>query len=130
MEATEQMEPNRTVVRHRQNGQVGMVSVDLSGFMSVAQPGQVPVRFEGQEWLEAVDAGQLQVVEQVQVQPDLARCGAGQGAQCCIFLTGGPDGPSCERNGSMHMALQVRRHNMTARRLPTQVWPKCMLEAP
>ena len=65
------------------------------------------------------------------VLPDLHKCGAGLGAECCIFLTGGSEGPTCERGGPLQFMLEQRARSgdMNARRIPAreQKWPDCMI---
>ena len=64
--------------------------------------------------------------------PDPASCGAGRGAECCIFLAlgGGREGKfsrfTCERYGSLHGFLLGRVPKMNAKRIPKEPWPDCM----
>lgn len=65
---------------------------------------------------------------EIKAQADFKKCGAGQGAECCIFLISGTDGAECARFGGLHSIL-VSRTDMTARRQPAQEFPECQLEA-
>ncbi len=56
--------------------------------------------------------------------PDMQKCGAGKGKECCIFLTVGVDGPCCERFTPLRNALIFKK--MTAERDPEEPYPKCM----
>ncbi len=59
--------------------------------------------------------------------PDPVKCGAGQGEDCCIFLTAGAKGFECERYGSLRYALIFRKEQMHARREPKDPYPGCFL---
>lgn len=67
------------------------------------------------------------------MQPDSAikaepkKCGAGKGAECCIFLMCGPKGFECARFGSLHAYLAART-DMHAKRNPTAPFPTCQIE--
>ena len=62
-----------------------------------------------------------------EVHADMHRCGLGRGAECCLFLTVGGGGPFCARNSSMHQALLNKRPDFSAKRIPEQRWPECMV---
>lgn len=61
-------------------------------------------------------------------KPDMKRCGAGMGKECCIFLTVGAEGLDCERGGPLDLTLRSRAPRMTAQRIPTDPWPHCMFD--
>ncbi len=56
--------------------------------------------------------------------PDIKKCGAGKEEECCIFLTVGATGPSCERFTSMRDTLIFK--TMSAKRNPEEPYPQCM----
>ena len=56
--------------------------------------------------------------------PDFTKCGAGQGADCCIFITVGSDGLTCERFTSLRDSLIFK--TMNAKRHPEEPYPQCM----
>ncbi len=60
---------------------------------------------------------------------DFKLCGGGKGAECCTFLTIGADGFCCERGGPLHDTLVKRteRTDWSAKRMPTEPWPRCQL---
>ena len=58
---------------------------------------------------------------------DFKRCGAGKGADCCIFLIAGRNGFECARDGSLYFTLVSRKTQMTAQREPTEPFPACQL---
>lgn len=63
-------------------------------------------------------------------QPDMKGCGAGRGADCCIYLTASPSGICCERGGELHNTLVAKQPEMNARRMPgigEQPYPTCMI---
>ena len=61
------------------------------------------------------------------VVPKPERCGMGRGAECCIFLTLGPEGWACARHGPMDYTLRKRRETMNAQRMPEEAYPSCMV---
>ena len=60
------------------------------------------------------------------VEPDPKKCGMGKGADCCVFLTAGPDGFECERHGPLHYTLVGRAKSMASKRIPEEAYPACM----
>ena len=56
--------------------------------------------------------------------PDLETCGAGKGDDCCIFITVGAEGPTCERFTSLRDNLIFK--TMNAKRHPEEPYPRCM----
>jgi len=58
---------------------------------------------------------------------DPKKCGAGQGEKCCVFLTLGPNGFQCQRDGEMGNFL-FSRNDMIAKRAPIHSYPDCQLK--
>lgn len=61
------------------------------------------------------------------IRPDPVKCGAGQGAECCVFLAADRNGFCCERYGQFHDLL-VTRTDMSAKRKPVKPYPECQEE--
>lgn len=61
---------------------------------------------------------------------DPGKCGAGQGANCCIFLTMQSHTGVwiCARATSMEPYIVAHRPFMNAQRMPTEVYPACQLQ--
>ena len=66
----------------------------------------------------------LEEMEETIPIPDLVKCGAGKGKECCIFLTISDDSPCCERFISMRDQLLFK--TMSAERDPIEPYPECM----
>ena len=58
---------------------------------------------------------------------DPKKCGIGQGEKCCVFITFGPDGFECQKDGPMSRFL-FSRQDMSAKRTPIQSYPDCQLK--
>lgn len=58
------------------------------------------------------------------------KCGVGEGANCCIFLTVGADGWNCEQRSELADMLYRRAKSGTtsARRTPESDFPSCQQE--
>jgi len=69
--------------------------------------------------------GAFEVIGPENAVADPVKCGAGRGAECCIFLTVGSNGFNCERHGSMRYSLQFK--NMNAKRDPSAPYPLCQI---
>ena len=82
------------------------------------------VVYEGTNCGYGTDRKILEEVGGIVPIPDLVRCGAGRGNECCIFLTISGNGSCCERYGSMRDTLIFR--TMTAERNPVEPYPECM----
>jgi hypothetical protein len=108
-------------VQNTQTGQYGHVVDDIMGCCS---EDEVPVVYDEATAFEGTDKTLLVSVPEIEPEPDLIRCGAGQGEECCIFLTVGGEGPCCERFTRLRNALLSR--NMNAKRNPPEPWPECM----
>ena len=97
--------------------------------MSVALENE---RMRRKRWLASMlgePAEDVMLVPDVEpVEPDMHKCGAGRGADCCIFLTCGPYGFICERNGPTDDYLRKRAQSggMNAQRAPEEAYPECM----
>lgn len=68
-------------------------------------------------------------VARSEVVPNPAKCGAGREAECCIFLTVGAEGFSCERFGPLDAECRrrAREYGWSAQRVPEEPWPTCMI---
>lgn len=89
-------------------------------------PPLVALRWNGRWDATAVRADEIEVVGPESPAPDLRACGAGEGGKCCIFLTIGPQGASCERHTELRTVLLIRRQSMNAQRVPVKAYPYCM----
>lgn len=128
--------PGRTIVKTTRDvelafddgvpaGRIGHITASLGAY-SMADPGETTVRFDGNTHATHVPVDALEVIDTVDPIPEPERCGAGGGAECCIFLTAARDGFKCMRNTDMHLQLAFNRRKMAAQRLPTEIYPSCM----
>lgn len=85
---------------------------------------EIPVVYDNQEGFLGTLIGDLKDLGPENAVPEPDRCGAGRGADCCIFLVCGANGFECQRHGSMRYSLIFK--TMTAKRSPTAPFPKCM----
>ena len=83
------------------------------------------VVYDGTKHGSGTDRNLLKEIPFIFPVPDPKKCGAGKGDDCCIFITVGPDGFSCERFTSLRNTLIFR--SMNAKRNPEQVYPECMI---
>ncbi len=113
-----------TVVRNHESGVKGVVIDDP---FEVCGPNEVPVVYEGTTLYGGTDVEKLELIGPENAQADFVKCGAGRGEEACIFLTIGPEGPECQRFGSLRNALIARKESMTAQREPSQLYPACQL---
>lgn len=113
----------QTVVEH--GGRRGVTVSDLPGMLSCCADWETPVVWEGESFFSGTNTDELAVVGSEDAQADFEGCGAGQGPECCVFLTVGRDGPSCERHGSMRYDIIFRVDKMTAKRQPVELYPSC-----
>jgi len=58
---------------------------------------------------------------------EIKGCGAGKGADCCLYISAGKDGILCERGTAFGDVLKWRRHQMVAQRDPTEPRPECQI---
>ncbi len=117
--------PPGTRVRLRSSGLTGTVCPDLPGPLSCIGSGEVGVVFDGSTCSEATAIGDLNDLGSEDPQPDPQKCGAGREAECCIFLTVGPNGFVCERFTSLRWDLVLKK--MSAERHPPEPYPACMI---
>lgn len=111
-----------TLVRHNLTGKEGVVVSDPFGCCT---SDETPVVFWGVTSFFGTQTDELEEIGKYEATPDMHKCGAGRGADCCIFLTMGPNGPCCERFGSMRCTLIFR--TMAAKRDPATPFPECMI---
>jgi hypothetical protein len=108
------------------NGKRGVVIDDLPGMLSVCSPEGVMVVWDGEDFGEEENPETLNVIGKENAICDPKKCGAGCGADCCIFMVVGPGGFSCERFTGLRMTLEMA--TMTAKRRPKEMFPKCYLK--
>ena len=109
------------LVRKTDTSEEGVVVTDSFGCCS---SDEVPVVFFGTSHFEGTLAEKLEVIGRYEAQPDPVKCGAGRGADCCIFLTTSPNGFECQRFSHMRNILIFKK--MSAERNPTEPFPECM----
>ncbi len=112
-----------TRVRNTETGKFGVIVSDIYGCCDNTEE---PVVYDGSTAFLGTDKGILESAIGPKPVPDVRRCGAGKGADCCIFITVGKDGPCCERFTSMRDTLILKTRDMTAQRNPTEPYPECM----
>jgi len=112
-----------TLVRHKLTSKEGVVISDPWG--CCCSPDDTMVVYWGTTYGLRTQTDELEEIGEYDATPDLHKCGAGRGADCCIFLVVGPGGPSCERFGSMRYTLLFK--TMSAKRHPSEPFPECMI---
>jgi hypothetical protein len=123
-----EMLPAKTLVEHVPTGRRGATVSDLA---SACGPDEVPVVYDGETAFEGTSTAEIKVLGPDDAVADLVRCGAGRGAECCIFLVVGAGGPECARfTRGLHWTLVFRREQMQARREPRALYPGCLLPEP
>jgi len=108
-----------TIVEY--NGRRGVV---VNDFMSCCTTDETPVVFYGDDGFNGTPTAELKIIGPENPIPDLAKCGAGQEAKCCIFLTMGPKGTCCERHSDLRYSL-IFKQDMSAKRQPVKPFPEC-----
>lgn len=130
LDGVEELRPGtrvKTIVGPGSEHRVGTICPDLPGWLGIAAPGEVLVHFDNEEGVEGIHRSQLQGYCMERPSPDPVRCGAGRGADCCIFLTAGPKGFECQRHQSLRWTL-IFKEDMAAQREPRSPYPSCMDE--
>lgn len=113
-----------TKVKNKTIGDVGYVVNDFVGIMSVCFDGEALVVYEGTTYGTATKEEDLEIIGTYEATPNYLKCGAGMGAECCIFLTLGTGGFQCERFSDMRDTLLFR--TMNSKRNPPEPFPDCM----
>ena len=113
----------QTVVRRKTDGSIGVVCPDLPGMLNCHGPDEVGVVYDGCDSSDGTDWKELEVIGPENAVADLKKCGAGREKECCIFLTMGGEGLSCQRFGSLRWDLIFRK--MKAERNPEKLYPHC-----
>lgn len=103
----------------------GASGVTVPDFMGCCAEWETPVVFEGRSLFEGVRTDTLKIIGPENPKPAPHKCGAGRGADCCIFLTCGAQGFECERHSYGRYQLIFRKDQMTSKRLPTEAYPQC-----
>ena len=109
-------------MRYKPTGKEGVV---ISNSFGCCSSDETAVVFWGETFFLGMLTDRLEAIGEYEATPDLHKCGAGRGADCCIFLTVGPDGPCCERFSTMRDTLIFK--TMTAEREPPEPFPECMI---
>lgn len=105
------------------SGRRGVTVPDMPGMMSCCSPEETPVVWSGEKSFFGMLTSRLSIVGPEDAKADLKKCGAGQGTECCIFLTMGSKGPCCERHSDMRTSLIFK--TMNAKREPIETYPDC-----
>ena len=113
-----------SVVRNIVTGQVGVVCPELQPPMGCNEPGQVSVVYEGDNCACETDPEDLTFLRKEEAVADMKKCGAGKGAECCIFLVMGKNGPECQRFGDLRWSLIFKTMD-SAERNPVELYPAC-----
>jgi hypothetical protein len=92
--------------------------------MDCCTAAETPVVFDGTSSFVGISTGDLTVLGPEAAVADFAKCGGGQGADCCKFLAVGASGLTCERFGSLRYTLFFKR-DMVAQREPVEPYPHC-----
>lgn len=117
------MEP-QTLVRNTETGILGVVVTDP---WDVCGDDEVPVVYEGQTGFSGTDRGVLEDFGPENAIADAEKCGAGKGAECCIFLTFKDADWTCQRFGGLRYQLIFAKERMSAKREPVEMFPNCQL---
>ena len=117
--------PRQRRVRHLPDNHLG---VTVDDFMNCCAENETPVVYDGETSFLGTETADLEDLGPENAQADLNACGAGRGADCCRYLTVGPEGPCCERFGELRYTLIFKR-DMTAQRDPAEPFPQCKIFA-
>jgi len=109
-------------VRNKETGEEGFVIMD--SFRCCSSEEDLVV-YDGSSHGYGTDRDLLEEISFVCPSPDVKKCGAGRGDDCCIFITVGPDGVACERFTDLRNTLIFK--SMTAKRNPAEPYPECMI---
>ena len=118
--------PTGHVVTRKSDGTKGVTCGDPWG---CCLPNETPVCYDGTEAFLGTLTADLTDHGPENAIPDMGKCGVGQGAECCVFLTMGQGGFCCERFTGLRWTL-LFKDGMTAKRKPTAMYPDCMDIAP
>lgn len=116
--------PCQMEVRHTETGETGVTVDDLPGIMACCAEWETPVVWDGTNVSAGTDTDKLEVIRKHEPKADYIKCGGGQGAECCIFSVGGPNGAECARHGSLRWTL-IFKKEMVAQRNPPEAYPSC-----
>jgi len=114
-----------TRVKNTETGKMGVVVSDPYGCCADFE---VPIVYDGETSFSGTDKKILEDLGPEDAKPDMKKCGAGRQEECCIFLTMGGNGWECQRHGSLRNTLIFQKSKMTAKREPSEPYPKCQLE--
>jgi hypothetical protein len=97
--------------------------------MSCCLPSETPVVYDNAQGFSGTETSNLRIIGPENAVAEPAKCGAGLGAECCIFLTAGKDGFCCERYGDLRFTLIFKKSDMTAKREPLAPFPQCQIKS-
>ena len=83
-------------VKHRETGGTGTTVDDMAGPLACCTPDETPVVWDGNGVSSGTPTEELEVLGPEESVADPEKCGAGKGADCCIFMAVGSDGFTCE----------------------------------
>lgn len=106
----------------------GRRGVTAPDFMACCAEWETPVVWYGESGVDGTDTDTLKVIGPENAKADLAKCGAGKGADCCIYMTASGSGFSCERFSYVRYSLIFAKSRMTAQRDPVVAYPECQNE--
>jgi hypothetical protein len=114
-------------VKHKKTGIIGTTVDDMVGSLACCTPEETPVVWDGIGALSGTPTENLEVIGPEESVANPEKCGAGRGADCCIFMAVSSTGFSCERFGALHWSLIFRKGQMNAKREPVEPYPNCQL---
>lgn len=112
------------IVRHK-SGKIGVICHDLPGYLRCGLPGDTTIQFEGDSHVTELPPIEFETIGKESAVPNLKGCGAGRGAECCIFLVVNGPKLECQRHGPMRFDLLFKSRMVSDRR-PVELYPDCM----
>lgn len=101
--------------------------VTVPDFMACCAEWETPVIFDGEGTFNGTPTDQLTVIGPENPVAEPKSCGAGRGAECCIFLAADARGFQCERHTYQRYTLIFAKDRMKAQREPVEAYPACKL---
>ena len=112
------------IVTNLEGDRRGVTVPDLTGMLSCCLPEETPVVWEGESSFIGTDTDQLKIIGPENAKADAHKCGAGRGAECCIWLVVNGDGFQCERHSDLRYML-IFKSDMISKREPSESYPSC-----
>jgi len=106
------------------NLETGIQGHVINDSFRCCSPEEILVVYDKTTFGSGTDNKILSILPEVIQTPDPQKCGSGRGADCCIFLTMGLGGFSCERFTGLRDTLIFK--TMNAKRDPGEPYPECM----